>query len=207
MCATNFWQFLYQQIVRYMEADNTTRAVIWVVVGLVYFLPSIISVAKRHTGVGAFFLLNLLAAWTVIGWPFLLISVIQLPRGGAIYKPQSAREPVPEPLPLGTSFHDELWGFGPISGEIARVPYKHGVFIVTSQELRWERVVGGMDRYYLRDITGVGARRKNKLVLYSPMFQYVSAGFSHNEGDETEFDSTKARDLAIQAVKRALAAV
>jgi hypothetical protein len=42
-------------------------------IAAVYFLPSMVALARRHRNGSAVFLLNLLAGWTVIGWVISLI--------------------------------------------------------------------------------------------------------------------------------------
>ncbi|MGH2585344.1 MAG: superinfection immunity protein [Dehalococcoidia bacterium] len=42
-------------------------------IATVYFLPSMLAVARHHRNGSAVFLLNLLAGWTVVGWVISLI--------------------------------------------------------------------------------------------------------------------------------------
>jgi hypothetical protein len=42
-------------------------------IAAIYFLPSMLAVARHHRNASALFLLNLLAGWTVIGWVISLI--------------------------------------------------------------------------------------------------------------------------------------
>ena len=51
-----------------------TAGIIGVVLALfIYFLPTIIAIARKHINVLAIFVLNLLTGWTFIGW---IISIV-----------------------------------------------------------------------------------------------------------------------------------
>ena len=50
---------------------------------LLYLLPALIAVLRRHASAGAIFILNLLLGWTVLGWIVALIWSATGERGGA----------------------------------------------------------------------------------------------------------------------------
>ncbi len=39
-----------------------------VIIGISYFIPSVVALVRSHHNVGAIIALNLLLGWTVIGW-------------------------------------------------------------------------------------------------------------------------------------------
>ena len=43
------------------------------IVGILYFVPSIVAFARKHEKAGWIFLLNLLAGWTLLGWGVALV--------------------------------------------------------------------------------------------------------------------------------------
>ncbi len=48
--------------------DSIAGLFVLVVMGMLYFLPSLIAVFRHKRNTGAIFLLNLLLGWTVLGW-------------------------------------------------------------------------------------------------------------------------------------------
>ncbi|PIR82198.1 hypothetical protein COU20_03505 [Candidatus Kaiserbacteria bacterium CG10_big_fil_rev_8_21_14_0_10_59_10] len=47
----------------------------------VYFFPTILAVYLRHANPGGVFFVNLLLAWSVVGWFLSLIWALDTPRG------------------------------------------------------------------------------------------------------------------------------
>lgn len=50
------------------------EALFWLLlIGLAYFLPTVVAAMRRHHQGGAIFLLNLLLGWTFLGWVIALV--------------------------------------------------------------------------------------------------------------------------------------
>jgi hypothetical protein len=51
-----------------VETGNLVMVVVWGVLAILYFLPSIVALKRDHHQTTAIFVLTLLAGWTLIGW-------------------------------------------------------------------------------------------------------------------------------------------
>jgi len=63
-----------------MQMQNFTLAEIFLItlVLVIYFLPSLIALLRRHKNMLAIFLLNFFLGWTIIGWVSSLVwSVVR----------------------------------------------------------------------------------------------------------------------------------
>jgi hypothetical protein len=48
--------------------NYTVAAILWIIMLLVYFFPTLIAVGREHHNSLAIFAVNLLFGWSVIGW-------------------------------------------------------------------------------------------------------------------------------------------
>ncbi len=77
-----------------------TSVIFLLIVGVLYFLPSIVAVQRRHSNQAPIFIVNLLTGWTLIGWVIALawsLSAQKTPPGPPV--PQ-----VPQESKVGTSW-------------------------------------------------------------------------------------------------------
>lgn len=42
--------------------------IFWVLIGLLYLLPAIVAVARRHRSAGGIIVVDILLGWTILGW-------------------------------------------------------------------------------------------------------------------------------------------
>ena len=53
-----------------------TELLFLLIMGFVYFLPTIVACSRNHTNALAIFILNLFLGWTLIGWVVALIWAV-----------------------------------------------------------------------------------------------------------------------------------
>jgi hypothetical protein len=73
----------YAKKIRRIAMDGSSMMILLVIVGIiVYFIPTVVAIARQRINKGAIFCMNLFLGWSFIGWVVALIWAVKEPENG-----------------------------------------------------------------------------------------------------------------------------